>query len=236
MPNADPNIIRNPSRLAVLHRLELLDSPTEAAFDRLTKLASKIIGAPVSLVSLVDADRQFFKSFVGLEEPWASKRETPLSHAFCQHVVASNEPLIVSDAREHPLVHDNLAIPDLNIIAYLGMPLTLQDGTGLGSFCVIDDKPRTWTPQEIEIIRELAMSVMVEIELRAELLARAEAEEKLQSAYISLDDRNQQLNRLTEFCRSTVDHLIDVVQHNAAKPEVLNYLYGAQKELDKQSA
>jgi GAF domain-containing protein len=234
MPLANPDIIQSPARLAVLHRLELLDSPTEAAFDRLTSLASKIIGAPVSLVSLVDADRQFFKSFIGLDDPWASKRETPLSHAFCQHVVATNEPLIVSDAREHSLVYDNLGIRDLDIISYLGMPLTMQDGTGLGSFCVVDNKPRVWTPQEIEIVRDLAMSVMVEIELRAELLARREAEEKLQTAYIVLDDRNQQLNRLTEFCRATVDHLLDVVQRNADKSEVTNYLYTAQRELDKQ--
>src|SRR5690242_14516311 len=98
MPLADPIIIQNPARLAVLHRLELLDSPTEAAFDRLTSLASRIVKAPVSLVSLVDADRQFFKSFVGLAEPWASRRETPITHAFCQHVVAQNAPLIVKDA------------------------------------------------------------------------------------------------------------------------------------------
>src|SRR5215468_11196880 len=104
MPLASPDIIKDPQRLRVLHDLAILDTPAEEAFDRLTRLASKIVNAPVSLVSLVDSDRQFFKSFVGLTEPWSSRRETPLSHAFCQHVVASNEPLIIEDARENPLV------------------------------------------------------------------------------------------------------------------------------------
>jgi GAF domain-containing protein len=235
MPFADPRIIKNPSRVSVMRRLELLDSPTETAFDRLTQLASKVLNAPVSLVSLVDADRQFFKSFVGLPEPWASQRETPLSHSFCQHVVATNEPLVITDSREHPLVHDNMAIPDLNVIAYLGMPLTIHDGTTLGSFCVIDGKPRIWSQHEIEVVRELAQSVMVEIELRAELLARHETEQRLQEAYIKLDERNQGLTRVTELCRSTIDHMLEVMQRGAPRDEILTYLHTAQRTLDRQS-
>lgn len=76
---------------------------------------------PVALISLVDEDRQFFVSQQGLPEPWAKARQTPLSHSFCQHVVATGDPLIVSDARENPLVCGNLAIRDLNVIAYLGL-------------------------------------------------------------------------------------------------------------------
>lgn len=233
MPNASASIIQDKSRLAIMHRLELLDSPMEEAFDRLTRLASKIIGAPVSLVSLVDSDRQFFKSALGLPEPWASKRETPLSHSFCQHVVATNQPMVITDARQHPLVHDNLAIPDLDVIAYLGIPLTTQSGAGLGSFCVIDNHPRTWTPEEIEIMHDLAHSVMTEVELRAELTARRDAEKAMSEAYIKLDLRGQQLGRLIEFCRFTIDHLIGVVQHDGNKRELLDYLSLAQRELDR---
>ncbi|PJF25901.1 MAG: hypothetical protein CUN53_10415, partial [Phototrophicales bacterium] len=122
MPNADPAIVQSPERLNALHRLNLLDSAPEEAFDRLTRLASYIIGAPITLVSLVDAERQFFKSQIGLPEPLATQRETPLSHSFCQHVVATNKPLIIDDARQHELVYDNLAIRDFDVIAYLGMP------------------------------------------------------------------------------------------------------------------
>ena len=140
-------------RLAALQRTNLLDSPPEEAFDRLTRLASKILHVPVSLVSLVDHERQYFKSVVGPDDPWATLRETPLSHSFCQHVVASSKPLIITDARRHPLVHQNLAIPDLGVVAYAGMPLTTPDGQTLGSFCAIDTQPREWTEEEIEILQ-----------------------------------------------------------------------------------
>lgn len=226
MPAASSPIIQNPQRLNILYELELLDTPFEEAFDRLTRLASKILNVPVSLVSLVDADRQFFKSFVGLPEPWASERETPLSHSFCQHVVASNEPLIVEDARQHPLVYDNMAIPDLNVIGYLGIPLSTSDGYGLGSFCVIDGKPRKWTAEEIEIVRELALSVMTEIELRAEIKVRHEIESELQQ-------RNQQLERVTRLCQSTIRHMSETVERGAEPRELREYLKFAQAELTK---
>ena len=98
--------LHNPDRLRALSATALLDSKPEQAFDRLTRLAARVLGAPVSLVSLVDRDRQFFKSAEGLAEPWLSERQTPLSHSFCQHVVTTNAPLVVTDARDHPLVCD----------------------------------------------------------------------------------------------------------------------------------
>ena len=88
----------------------LLDTPAEEAFDRFTRLATQVLRVPVSLISILDSDRQFFKSVIGLQPPFAETRETPLSHSFCQHVVRTGEPLIVADAREHELVRRNLAI------------------------------------------------------------------------------------------------------------------------------
>jgi serine phosphatase RsbU (regulator of sigma subunit) len=154
-------------RLAALRRVALLDTPAEEAFDRLTRLAGLILGVPIALVSLVDADRQFFKSCIGLPEPLASLRETPLSHSFCQHTVASRLPLVIEDAREHTLVRDNPAIPDLDVIAYAGIPLITSDGHVLGSFCAIDHRPRPWSAHDLEILAELAGSAMSIIELRA---------------------------------------------------------------------
>ncbi len=161
-----------------LRRTALLDTPPEHAFDRLTRLASTVLRAPTALVSLVDQDRQFFKSCCGLAEPWAAQRETPLSHSFCQHVVAAREPLIIADARSHPLVCQNPAIADLNVVAYAGMPLITPDGHALGAFCVIDAQPRIWTEQEITILQELAALVMTEIELRRQT---QEAQQALQA-------------------------------------------------------
>lgn len=156
-------------RLAALKRTGLLDSPPEEVFDRLTRLASRALSAPVALVSLVDDHRQFFKSQVGLEEPWAAERQTPLSHSFCQHVVLSEAPLVVEDAREHPAVCDNLAIRDLNVVAYAGVPIRLAGGELLGSFCVIDVEPRRWTDAQVDVLRGLADAVVAEIELRLQV-------------------------------------------------------------------
>lgn len=153
-------------RLAVLQDARLLDTPAEESFDRLTKLATSFFEVPVALVSLVDDRRQFFKSAIGLPAPWNEARETPLTHSFCRHVVESREPLIIEDAREVPLVRNNLAIPDIGVIAYAGIPLITADGVALGSFCVIDTKPRKWTAREIEILHTLAGATVAEIDLR----------------------------------------------------------------------
>lgn len=169
MPYADRSLIANPDRLAALRKLCLLDTAVDPAFDRITSLASRILNVPVSLVSLVDEDRQFFKRQIGLPEPYNQTRETPLSHSFCQHVVALTQPLIVTDAREHPLVHDNPAVADLNIIAYAGIPLMTSGGASVGSFCAIDTVPREWTDEEIGLLTDLAALVMTEVELHVEL-------------------------------------------------------------------
>ncbi|KEJ89155.1 hypothetical protein DSW25_12415 [Sulfitobacter donghicola DSW-25 = KCTC 12864 = JCM 14565] len=136
-----------------------------------------MLGVPVALVSIVDfdEDRQFFTSAYGLGEPWASQRQTPLSHSFCQHVVTDNKPLVVKDARTHPLVRSNHAIPDLNVIAYLGIPITAPDGACLGALCAIDSQPRVWTDEDISTLTDLAASVTSQIGLRAALLTSEEA-------------------------------------------------------------
>jgi len=145
----------------------LLDSSPEEAFDRLTRLAARLLGAPVALVSLLLDDRVFFKSAIGLAEPWASLRNTPLSLSFCRHVVAGGEPLVVEDARRHPVVRTSLAIRELGWIAYAGVPLTLADGRTVGTLCVVDTLPRIWSPRDVALLQDLAASVVTEIELRS---------------------------------------------------------------------
>jgi GAF domain-containing protein len=161
------SVVHAPARLRELHRTRLLDSPADESFDRLTRLTSTVLNVPIALVSLVDDDRQFFKSCLGLPQPWASQRQTPLSHSFCQHVVESGQPLVISDAREHPVLRDNPAIRDLGVIAYAGAPLITPSGDVLGTLCAIDHQPRHWTPEQVEILRNLAGSVLSEIKLHA---------------------------------------------------------------------
>ena len=156
--------LSDPGRLAALVDSGLLDSPMEERFDSLARVASRVLNAPVALISLVDKDRQFFKSCIGLPEPWSSDRATPLSHSFCQHAVAARKPLIVDDARDHPLLRDNLAIRDLDVIAYAGIPLITKDGDALGTLCVIDDKPRRWTTEETSLLAQIAEAVVAQID------------------------------------------------------------------------
>ena len=154
------------ARLAALRALSLLDTPPEEEFDRFTRLASELLQVPVSLVSLVDRDRQFFKSQHGLPAPWSEARETPLSHSFCQHAVATGRPLIVEDARRSVLVADNLAVRDLSVVAYAGMPLTLNDGHTVGTLCAIDTTPRHWSDRDLRVLGDLAAAVQALIDLR----------------------------------------------------------------------
>lgn len=155
--------LRDPDRLLALRATELPDSAPEEAFDRLTRLVQRCLRVPVALVSLVDAERQYFKSAQGLAEPWCSARETPLSHSFCQHVVVRDAPLLVEDARQDPLVRDNLAVADLGVVAYLGVPLRTPAGHVLGSLCAIDGAPRAWTPADLDTLQALADEAMLEL-------------------------------------------------------------------------
>ncbi|HEX8274298.1 MAG TPA: PAS domain S-box protein [Longimicrobiaceae bacterium] len=175
----DPSRAPEVDRLAALRRTGLLDTPPEEAFDRLTRLASRILEAPVALVSLVDRDRQFFKSAVGFPEGWTHVRETPLSHSLCQHVVATGVPLAVEDAREHPVLAASPAIASMGMVSYAGVPLSASDGHVLGAFCVLDATPREWTDREVEVLRDLAASVVTEIELRRDASIRAAVQEEL---------------------------------------------------------
>ncbi|QWV93277.1 GAF domain-containing protein [Geomonas oryzisoli] len=199
--------VADPTRLAALRAVALLDTPAEEAFDRLTRLATRFVDAPVSLVSLVDADRQFFKSCVGLPEPWQSRRETPLSHSFCQYNRIARQPLLIADARLHPFFKDNPAIKDLNVIAYLGIPLATVDGYILGSFCVIDSKPRRWTSAQVAVIEDLAASVMTEIQLRSEICTRTLAEKRMEEKHEELCRAHRDLQRESEERLRTAEQL-----------------------------
>lgn len=173
--SAQTNVLFEPARLAALYNTGLMDSLPDEAFDRLTRLSSRLLRAPVALLSLVGTDRQFFKSAQGLSEPWATQRETPLTHSFCQLVVANQVPLHIGDARNDVRVQDNPTIAALGIVAYLGVPIAdPETGHVLGSMCVIDHEPRTWTHEDLQTLFDFAAQVTSEIALR-QLLAKANA-------------------------------------------------------------
>lgn len=152
----------------LLRDFDLVDCHPSETFEALTRLSARLFDVPVSLISIVqeDEDRQYFAGACGLPEPWASRRQTPLSHSFCQHVKSSGQPLIVEDARSHPLLQHNLAISDLGVIAYLGVPITEPGGKPIGALCVIDGEPRIWTDEDVAKLKDLARCVQQEISLR----------------------------------------------------------------------
>lgn len=169
MTTGIPSAIASAPRLEALRRSGLLDSPPEAVFDRLVSLAARLLGTPMALFTLIDADRQFFKCAHGLPEPWASRRVSPLTHSFCQHAVDSRSPFLVEAALEHPLVRGNRAIDEFGVCSYLGVPIFSSNGEALGSLCVMDIRPRTWTEDEVSALSELAESVMLELRFREAL-------------------------------------------------------------------
>jgi len=175
--NGDETRLSDPARLEALERTGLVDTAAEEAFDRLTRLAVALTNAPISLITLVLPERQFFKSVVGLDEPWLSARETPLSHSFCQFPVRSGERLVVEDARTDPRLCENLAIRDLRVVAYAGTPLRTADGHVLGTLCVIDTQPRRWSDEQLARLDDLAELARGMIELRV-LQARAGDDER----------------------------------------------------------
>lgn len=212
----------NPARLAALVSCGLMDSAADAAFDRFTRLVAKWLDVPTALVSLVDDHRQFFKSALGLSEPWASRRETPLTHSFCQYGVTTAEPLIVMDAREHPWLRENLAVTELGVIAYAGVPLVTTDQEVLGMLCAIDVKPREWSEEDVSVLRELASMVGTELELRARVRALKVAQ--------ATSDENRTL------LRSVLDCMDDAVVVRSHEGQVALRNAAADREWREQLA
>ncbi len=148
-------------RLKALRDLNLLDTPPEERFDRVTRLARQVFSTPIALVSLVDTDRQWFKSRQGLDA-----EETPRDISFCGHAILDDKIMVVNDAVTDQRFCDNpLVCGDPNIRFYAGYPLAAPDGSRVGTLCVIDNKPKKVTREQLQLLRELGR--MVEEELIA---------------------------------------------------------------------
>jgi diguanylate cyclase (GGDEF)-like protein len=158
--------VGNPARMDALRAQGLLDGAPEPIFDRFARLAARVAETPTALVSVVTDERQHFAGLFGVKQPWADARQTPLSHSFCQHVVANAAPLVVEDARLDPVLCSNLAIRDLDVIAYAGFPVLSPAGHVLGSLCAIDSSPRSWPASQLEGLADIASLVGGELERR----------------------------------------------------------------------
>lgn len=139
-------------RIENLHSLNILDTAAEERFDRLTRLATQVFNVPIALVSLVDKNRQWFKSCIGLDAT-----ETGRDISFCGHAILTYAPLVVEDALKDPRFADNpLVTGEPKIRFYAGFPLVYPDGTKLGTFCIIDKKPHEFSDKDIRNLVDLA--------------------------------------------------------------------------------
>ncbi len=163
--------VNDSGRIAAVRSTGLLDSEVEEAFDRLTRLAVRLTGVPAAFVSLVDEDRDFYKSACGFGEPLASYRQLE-GPTFCHFTVEAAQPLVIPDTRADPIYRDVPTVQSLGVAAYVGIPIVIN-GQVIGAFCAIDLVPHAWTEDEITVLRELAAVAVSEISLRA---ARAELE------------------------------------------------------------
>lgn len=162
-------------RLRVLQLYRILDTAAEKTFDDLTRLAAGICEAPISLLSLVDSSRQWFKSSVGLDV-----RQTPRDLAFCAHAILKDDDFVVPDARQDARFATNPLVTSApSIRFYAGVPLTVLPGVRLGTLCVIDRKPRTLTASQVQSLRTLRDVVVTHLELRRACLDLSDIERLL---------------------------------------------------------
>lgn len=152
-------------------------APTDptGAYDHYARLVRRLLDVPIGLVSLVEPTRQVFHGASGLPRELDAERETPLTHSFCQHVVADAAPLVVEDARLDERLCDNLAIRDLGVVAYAGWPLRDETGAVVGSLCAIDHEPRPWTADEVATLADLAAACSAELGARSSHLRTSAA-------------------------------------------------------------
>ena len=183
-PRGLPSDATEAARADALESLGVLDTEAEAMFDELTRLASEVCDTPMSAISLLDGDRQWFKSRVGIAES-----ETPIEQSFCAHAVGQTDgSMVVEDAtgddrfRENPLVTGGEGIR-----AYIGFPLVTDDGVPLGAICAIDTRPRTFSPFQRRTLGTLARLATRQLELRRRVASLERTTASLRSLYDQLD-------------------------------------------------
>ena len=209
------------ARLETLYQYEILDTKTESGFDEIVRLTAHICGTPIALISLIDADRQWFKSKIGIEAT-----ETPREEAFCSHTILEPDILIVPDALADERFSTNpLVTSDPHIRFYAGVPLITPSGHALGALCAIDSVPRELSPLQVSALQALGHQVMTQLELRhrvttlartatefkqAEEARRQETSRSLLVAEIA--QRIRQSLKLDEILSTTVSEIWQLLQ------------------------
>jgi two-component system sensor histidine kinase UhpB len=165
----DIEVLHEPARLDALRRLALANLEPEEPFDRVTRLAASLCSAPAALLTFVDQGFEHLKSAQGLRPPLAGLRRVSLDYSLGRFVVAAREPLVVADARDHPVLGSSPPVTELGVVACAAVPLITSDGHALGAIAALDWTPREWTDEEVAGLGDLAALAVDELELRWEL-------------------------------------------------------------------
>ena len=186
------------ARVAALQKYDILDTEPEKAFDDLALLASYVCKTPIALISLVDEDRQWFKSKVGL-----SVSETPRDIAFCSLAILQSDLFVVPDTLQDERFRNNpLVVSDPRIRFYAGAPLISEEGYALGTLCVIDRTPREFTTEQQEALKALSRLVLAQLEFRRNLILLKEA----------LNDRTKEEHERERELKKLQETLVKVLQ------------------------
>src|SRR3569833_356903 len=205
----DPTeLVQDADRLAALHDTSLLDSDAEEVFDRMPRLAASLLDVPSAFLSIVDRDRDFYKSAHGFGEPLATTRQLE-GRTFCHYAIRSPEPLIINDTKADPVYRTVPTVETLGVAAYLGVPVSGPTGHVLGSFCAIDFVPRQWSERDLAVLRELALSAEREVQLRV----RAR---EVEARNASLEDLTAELQAQVEENRALAQSLEELRQGGVA--------------------
>jgi len=170
-------------RLIELYSLNLIHTPDEKSFDRIAELASRIFQVPVSLVTVITEDKQWFKSCVGLTGDLLKERSTRRDESICQYVVLDGSPLVIEDTMKDSRFMHNPLVKQYNVRFYAGAPIVTKRNNIIGSFCIIDVKPRSFSDAELKTLVDLSKWVNTELELRADLIERTMNEQSIRTLY-----------------------------------------------------
>ncbi|RKG74598.1 GAF domain-containing protein [Corallococcus exercitus] len=160
--------LTDPNRLQAIRDTRLMDTPREESFDRLARLAAQLLNVPLTIMSLVDADRQFFKADFGLPSPFRETRTLPIDASLCRYTL-EGDPIISSNAPADPFLKFHPSTGPWGIVALIVLPLINSDGHVLGTFCCIQPTVREWSSQDLTVMKELTASIMTEINLRDQI-------------------------------------------------------------------
>lgn len=226
--------LRDRERLAAVLQTQLLDTPAEETFDRLTRLAAKLVKVPATFISLVDEQRDYYKSCFGFDDPLSTTREVE-GRTFCHFALVSSGPLLISDTMADPVFREVPTVQSRGVRAYAGIPLITDSGQAIGSFCAIDFVPREWTPLEVEILTELAGSALREIKLRSAL---TDAETQTRAAQEATRAREEVLAVVAHDLRTPLNFFkmgTQIVAEDPAGEDNKELLVGMERAVDLMS-